>query len=606
VRILEINTFMKAIKNKDGKNSESKFIEKIVFQEDFSPFKKWDQIKLNWETQVQELIEFYLKNENKKKDKLDQKSDEEIRRNAMRFKINCLLGGNWGGKSRLFNWIYNFLKRPSVWQPYWEKFIWKIIFNNWDNIEFSNSRYLYNGEWKTKVNLLVKEKWEFKEVAIISDNFFRLDSNIWYSENVNILKWNLAQFYSEFFNFLQDWEHKKDFAKFLNLSEDFTFYLEFKFELQYEFFRRNFLLLDELDKKFEKEEYEKTLDNVCYLYNFFQENTKRNNVDVVKSYFLQNIYFLLWIFHYFIWFEREYFLSRDKEKNEKLEKFVEIISFCLDELWVKNSFYKIYKQDGFLFDYFVESKDENIISYMKFFDISSLTESHHDFIINYWETNLIINIDTLSCFDKKIGFLTDSNIWKLDFYFNSKSFNDLSAWEKIINIRFINIYSKILEDKEKWKTNFIILIDEPDLHLHLDWQRKYIQKFIDVFSTLPEEINIHFIIATHSPFIISDLPWECIVKLQWDWKGNTEISYMDKKNEKTFWANFIDLIQDWFFFEDKNLMWSFAETIIWWLADDERKRILWKEVIDTSLKENIWDNFLKNNLVYFHKKDEKN
>jgi predicted ATP-binding protein involved in virulence len=49
--------------------------------------------------------------------------------------------------------------------------------------------------------------------------------------------------------------------------------------------------------------------------------------------------------------------------------------------------------------------------------------------------------------------------------------------------------------------------------LHLEWQQVYIQRLIDVFSTIPSDITMHFIIATHSPFIISDLPKENIIKL---------------------------------------------------------------------------------------------
>jgi hypothetical protein len=37
---------------------------------------------------------------------------------------------------------------------------------------------------------------------------------------------------------------------------------------------------------------------------------------------------------------------------------------------------------------------------------------------------------------------------------------------------------------------------------------------------------------------------------------------MDKEKQKTFGANYIDLIQDGFFFEDEKLMGSFAETVI--------------------------------------------
>ncbi len=90
-----------------------------------------------------------------------------------------------------------------------------------------------------------------------------------------------------------------------------------------------------------------------------------------------------------------------------------------------------------------------------------------------------------------------------------------------------------------------------------------------------------------------------------------------KNNKWTFWANFIDLIRSWFFFETKNIMWSFAEQVINDIADCERKKICkdimcnqfelpeeckkW-ECLDV-IKQKIWDEFLKDNLLYFKKSD---
>ena len=151
--------------------------------------------------------------------------------------------------------------------------------------------------------------------------------------------------------------------------------------------------------------------------------------------------------------------------------------------------------------------------------------------------------------------------------------SSLSAGEKVTLLRFTNIYMSILEKYNNWKNNsFLILIDEPDLHLHLDWQRQYIQKLIDVFSNLPPDIKLHFIIATHSPFLISDLPTECIVALKKDNAWNSEV--LELKKNSTFWANFVDLIRSGFFFKDQMLMWSFAEAIIKQIAEDERRDIL--------------------------------
>jgi hypothetical protein len=138
--------------------------------------------------------------------------------------------------------------------------------------------------------------------------------------------------------------------------------------------------------------------------------------------------------------------------------------------------------------------------------------------------------------------------------------------------------------------------------------KKYIQKLIDVFSTLNTNIKLHFIIATHSPFIISDLPSECIIKLEWnwqefEWEKFTKISY---QNNQTFWANFVDLIRDWFFFKEEALMWSFSENVIGDIAEKRRKEITNDKKIENldlvkNIENKIWDDFLRDNLLYFKK-----
>lgn len=84
---------------------EPNFLESIKFEKEFLPFKNQTEIKFWWEKEVQRMIEFYLKNQNNLPENKDKKTDEEISKNAERFKINCVLGNNWGGKSRLFEWI---------------------------------------------------------------------------------------------------------------------------------------------------------------------------------------------------------------------------------------------------------------------------------------------------------------------------------------------------------------------------------------------------------------------------------------------------------------------------------------------------------------------
>ncbi len=49
----------------------------------------------------------------------------------------------------------------------------------------------------------------------------------------------------------------------------------------------------------------------------------------------------------------------------------------------------------------------------------------------------------------------------------------------------------------------LVLIDEPELSLHPEWQLNFLSLLTDIFSNYT---NCHFIIATHSPNIISSIP----------------------------------------------------------------------------------------------------
>ncbi len=69
------------------------------------------------------------------------------------------------------------------------------------------------------------------------------------------------------------------------------------------------------------------------------------------------------------------------------------------------------------------------------------------------------------------------------------------------------------------KDNSIILIDEPEISLHPNWQIKYINF---LYNLLSEYKSCHFLIATHSHFIISDLRQKksSIISLKYDEKNN--------------------------------------------------------------------------------------
>jgi predicted ATPase len=78
------------------------------------------------------------------------------------------------------------------------------------------------------------------------------------------------------------------------------------------------------------------------------------------------------------------------------------------------------------------------------------------------------------------------------------SFDDASSGEYHILFTYLNILS-LIED------NSIVLIDEPEISLHPNWQIKYMDIFNKIFQRFP---GAHFIIASHSHFLVSDLKSE--------------------------------------------------------------------------------------------------
>lgn len=129
-----------------------------------------------------------------------------------------------------------------------------------------------------------------------------------------------------------------------------------------------------------------------------------------------------------------------------------------------------------------------------------------------------------------------TDIW-IEQNFNNDIFpiSSMSSGELSLLIRFLDLYEYV-ED------NSIVLIDEPETHLHPKWIREYIERIIDIIG----EKRCHVIIATHSPLIVSDVTKECIIAFK---KENNNISQIDLK-EKTLGMNYEELLSEVFGLED--------------------------------------------------------
>ncbi|CDG99756.1 ATP-binding protein [Xenorhabdus bovienii] len=79
------------------------------------------------------------------------------------------------------------------------------------------------------------------------------------------------------------------------------------------------------------------------------------------------------------------------------------------------------------------------------------------------------------------------------------------------------------------KDNSLILIDEPEVCLHPEWQEKYIKLLIDIFKI---NKKCHFIITTHSPQIIANLGEKnCFITSIEDGKSKKSINYINKSSD---------------------------------------------------------------------------
>ena len=85
------------------------------------------------------------------------------------------------------------------------------------------------------------------------------------------------------------------------------------------------------------------------------------------------------------------------------------------------------------------------------------------------------------------------------------------------------------------KKDSLLLIDEPEISLHPNWQMKFISFFKEIFSH-PEYINCHVIIASHSHFIVSDMEMESSKLIGLSKTNNLEVVSFEKQLDTFGWS----------------------------------------------------------------------
>lgn len=126
---------------------------------------------------------------------------------------------------------------------------------------------------------------------------------------------------------------------------------------------------------------------------------------------------------------------------------------------------------------------------------------------------------------------------------NTKVFyksNDTNIESKPLDIRNVSaglksfLIIKTLFEKGILEENGVIILDEPEVHLHPEWQ----VLFAELIVLIQKEFNMHILLTTHSPYFLYAV--ELFTK-KYEINGKCKFYFSGKKDEK---ANLIDVTDD--------------------------------------------------------------
>ena len=106
--------------------------------------------------------------------------------------------------------------------------------------------------------------------------------------------------------------------------------------------------------------------------------------------------------------------------------------------------------------------------------------------------------------------------------------------------------------------NINLFIDEIEACFHPEYQQRFIKLFLGMLNAqkLTERCNVNVVIATHSPFILSDIPKQNVLYLD-----NGSIAEETKQMVNPFCGNVCDMLRHSFFL-DKGFMGEWAKDMV--------------------------------------------
>ena len=176
------------------------------------------------------------------------------------------------------------------------------------------------------------------------------------------------------------------------------------------------------------------------------------------------------------------------------------------------------------------------------------------------------------------------------------SWNALSSGEYALLNLFGRLYSKSQTLNET--TDVIVLLDEVDLGLHPEWQRKWINSVLPIIGKIFKEKNIQIVMTTHSPVMLSDVFLDNVIMLRRDGDSQRKVIDVEKDGIKTFGQNIYDLYRSSFFLDSTRG--NFSNDRI-----NVTIHTIYELLGDNPNKEKIRENFLQSLLFDKNKTEEK-
>lgn len=137
---------------------------------------------------------------------------------------------------------------------------------------------------------------------------------------------------------------------------------------------------------------------------------------------------------------------------------------------------------------------------------------------------------------------------------NFYSLSKMSSGEKqlfyslsyvLYHLKNLDCDKNVTETAKKYPLykNIQLIFDEMELYLHPEYQRKFVFRLLQMIRSCHFQNieSIHIIMATHSPFILSDIPIQNVLILK---DGNI---YKEEKRKQCFCANIYDILNSQFF-----------------------------------------------------------